>query len=254
MERSARWNSIAKRCDSSRTRCSSSSPRELGQQQHRILAARPEDALGLEPARAPHARRRALLVALLGEAERVDLEPRVAQRRHHHAELPLAAVHHQQVRQRLARPLRSAPLHHLAQAGVVVVGRRLADPVAAVVGLRRAGRPRRPRGSPPRACRGGSRRRSTRCAAAGARGAAAPASSSSAPSTLSRASSRCASPSSALAVAIPTSSRQGPALRRAQRHLAPGALAQQRLQRPVVVEAAPASAPRAGSSRPCSGA
>src|SRR5206468_5581098 len=75
------------------------------------------------------------LVALLRERRRVRGEARVRERRTHDRELALAAVDQQQVRQRLAVRARQPASDHLAQAGVIVVGRRLADPVAEVVAL-----------------------------------------------------------------------------------------------------------------------
>ena len=147
----------------------------VGGQHHRVLAVREEEALRLEAARALHARRGALVVALLGDAGVVHLEAAVREGGAHHAELALAAVDEQQVGQRLGLDLGEAAAHHLAQAVVVVAARGLADAVAAVVGLPRPAvlehhAARRPRASP-----AASRRRSTRCGAGGARGRAAPA-------------------------------------------------------------------------------
>src|SRR5262249_13568767 len=51
------------------------------------------------------------------------------------ADLTLAAVHHQQVRQRLGFAPREPPLDHLAQTGDVVASLGLADAVAAIAGL-----------------------------------------------------------------------------------------------------------------------
>ena len=95
-------------------------PARARRERHGILAARQEDALGLEPARAPHARRRALRVALLGQRDDVLLDPRVASAAHTTASWPLppsiSSRSGSGSLSRLARRRRD----HLAQARVVV--------------------------------------------------------------------------------------------------------------------------------------
>ena len=67
--------------------------------------------------------------------DRIDREAGVAQRRGRDTELSLAAVHDQQIGQRIVVDLREPPCQHLAQAREVVAGGGLADPVAAVAVL-----------------------------------------------------------------------------------------------------------------------
>ena len=104
-------------------------------QQDRVLARRQVELLGLEAAVAAHALRVADPVALLRDADRVEFDARVVQRCHRDAELSLAAVHHQQVGQRIALALREASREHFAQAGEVVARGSVANPVAAIAVL-----------------------------------------------------------------------------------------------------------------------
>ena len=157
---------IAKRCASSRMRCSSSRPARVALEPHRRRAAGHED----------------LLLALGerddGDARQVEL----AHRRERRGELALAAVDHDQVRERRERAVVAllldqpvageAPAHGLGDRAEVVLslprgGSRTGGSRAC------AARPPRTRPSTRRAAsRRGSRRRSTRCAPAAPRGRA----------------------------------------------------------------------------------
>ena len=58
-------------------------------------------ALGLDPSRSAHPRRRALFVSLLGQTNRVATQTRVLQRCNEHRELAATALDQEQIRQRL---------------------------------------------------------------------------------------------------------------------------------------------------------
>ena len=121
LPRRSRWKVMAKRCASSRTRCSRYSASEPRRQADRVGRARPVH-----------------LLELLGQRGQRDLavEPQLAHHPLRHAELPLAAVDQQQVGrvgEARLRPLpppaprprsfrRGEPARqHLLHGGVVVV-------------------------------------------------------------------------------------------------------------------------------------